>query len=276
LSAVATAATEAISAAVKELEAVAASYLEQKTPAPAEPAPAEKAAPFEPEAPQTGEARAEESLQAVAAEAGNPNLETSKLDAREIGLEERNQPESEEPKNEETKSEEPKGEAPSVASVAAAEPEEASRTNAETPETPAPAFVNEVPAERTSASQVSDMAALAVGQPAAADSGDLAKGESEAAETTAAAWANWRRIRESGSPSAASQESAQPEVEDKASGLQDAAARAVAAGAEKTPDEASAASESDPAAIASIVDSVIADLRPKIYEEISRKMGKKK
>jgi len=49
---------------------------------------------------------------------------------------------------------------------------------------------------------------------------------------------------------------------------------AVAAGAEKTPE--SAASESDPAAIASIVDSVLADLRPKIFEEISRKMGKKK
>ena len=48
---------------------------------------------------------------------------------------------------------------------------------------------------------------------------------------------------------------------------------AVAAGAEKTPEPAD--SQSDPAAIASIVDSVLADLRPKIFEEISRKMGKK-
>jgi hypothetical protein len=49
---------------------------------------------------------------------------------------------------------------------------------------------------------------------------------------------------------------------------------AVAAGAEKTPKVEEA--DSDPAAIASIVDSVLADLRPKIFEEISRKMGKKK
>ena len=46
--------------------------------------------------------------------------------------------------------------------------------------------------------------------------------------------------------------------------------------AEKTPDEAAAESESDPPAIASIVDSVLADLQPKIFEEVSRKMGKKK
>jgi hypothetical protein len=50
---------------------------------------------------------------------------------------------------------------------------------------------------------------------------------------------------------------------------------AVAAGAEKHPDESSASSESDAEGIASIVDSVLADLRPKIFEEISRKMGKK-
>jgi hypothetical protein len=51
---------------------------------------------------------------------------------------------------------------------------------------------------------------------------------------------------------------------------------AVAAGAEKAPEEASPESGSDPEAIASIVDSVLAEMRPKIYEEISRKMGKKK
>ena len=53
-------------------------------------------------------------------------------------------------------------------------------------------------------------------------------------------------------------------------------AMAVAAGAEKSPAEASTDSASDPEGIASIVDSVLADLRPKIFEEISRKMGKKK
>ena len=95
--------------------------------------------------------------------------------------------------------------------------------------------------------------------------------ESEAATTTAAAWASWRRIRESDDPKATS---GTPSHQQEA--LPDAAAMAVAAGAEKAPEEASAESESDPAAIASIVDSVLADLRPKIFEEISRKMGKKK
>jgi hypothetical protein len=51
---------------------------------------------------------------------------------------------------------------------------------------------------------------------------------------------------------------------------------AVAAGAEKAPEGAHTASESESDDIAGIVDSVLADLRPKIVEEISRKMGKKK
>ncbi len=49
---------------------------------------------------------------------------------------------------------------------------------------------------------------------------------------------------------------------------------AVAAGAEKSPEEG--APGPDPKAIASIVDSVLAELRPKIAEEISRKLGEKK
>jgi hypothetical protein len=97
--------------------------------------------------------------------------------------------------------------------------------------------------------------------------------ESDAGTATAAAWADWRRVRESGDPKAASEA---PSQQQEASAPKDAAAMAVAAGAEKAPEEASAESESDPAAIASIVDSVLADLRPKIFEEISRKMGKKK
>jgi hypothetical protein len=49
---------------------------------------------------------------------------------------------------------------------------------------------------------------------------------------------------------------------------------AVAAGAEKAPEEVPATSEAEEG-IASIVDSVLAEMRPKIYEEISRKMKKK-
>jgi hypothetical protein len=95
---------------------------------------------------------------------------------------------------------------------------------------------------------------------------DMAKKESEIAATTAAAWASWRRIRETDGKSA-----------DKESGDasdREEAAMAVAAGAEKAPEEASPDSELSPE-IASIVDSVLADLRPKIVEEISRKLKKK-
>jgi hypothetical protein len=88
------------------------------------------------------------------------------------------------------------------------------------------------------------------------------KKDTDIAATTAAAWANWRRVRESGTPKTSE------------SAPQDAAAMAVAAGAESSPEDPAA--DSDPSAIANIVDSVLADLRPKIFEEITRKMGKKK
>jgi CheY-like chemotaxis protein len=88
--------------------------------------------------------------------------------------------------------------------------------------------------------------------------------ESDMAASTAAAWANWRRSRES--------RDTEPEHLSEAPSKN---AMAVAAGAESTPEEAAVDFESDPA-IASIVDSVLADLRPKIVEEISRKLGKKR
>ena len=104
---------------------------------------------------------------------------------------------------------------------------------------------------------------------------EVAEKESDIAETTAAAWASWRKIRESGDvhtppPSAHSGEPVPPSSPD------DSAAMAVAAGAEHHRKEASVEPEQESAEIASIVDSVLADLRPKIVEEISRKLGKKK
>ena len=93
---------------------------------------------------------------------------------------------------------------------------------------------------------------------------DMAKKESDIAASTAAAWASWRRIRETDGKSG-----------EPASSPRDEAAMAVAAGAEKAPEEASDDAEVSPE-IASIVDTVLADLRPKIVEEISRKLGKKK
>jgi two-component system, chemotaxis family, chemotaxis protein CheY len=86
--------------------------------------------------------------------------------------------------------------------------------------------------------------------------------EVDIATSTAAAWASWRRIRESGDSAPATH------TPDKTEESAREAAMAVAAGAESAPGETPE--------LASIVDSVLADLRPKIVEEISRKLGKKK
>ena len=90
------------------------------------------------------------------------------------------------------------------------------------------------------------------------------KKESDMTASTAAAWASWRKIRETG---------VKPEKEENPE-LKDEAARAVAAGAESNPEEVSEL-DSDPE-IANIVDSVLADMRPKIVQEIAKKLGKKK
>jgi two-component system, chemotaxis family, chemotaxis protein CheY len=234
LSEVANAATDAISAAVKELEAVAASYEHQIAPAPTVPTPAaQEPAPIEK---TTAAAIVEPSPVAPAEETAPPASETPQ---------------------------------PEVAQVAPEEPKaEASATTVPTP-------VEEVRAEESSAANVSEVSAPATSQAAAEQTSDAVHGESDASQSTAAAWASWHRTRESGAPSAPAAEPAQKDVEHEASAPEDAAARAVAAGAEKTPEEAATQPESDEG-IASIVDSVLADLRPKIYEEISRKMGKKK
>ena len=101
--------------------------------------------------------------------------------------------------------------------------------------------------------------------PIAGGMDEMAKKESEMTATTAAAWASWRKIRETGNGAKNSGD---------VSELKDEAAKAVAAGAEGSPEEV-AALDSDPE-IANIVDSVLADMRPKIVEEIAKKLGKKK
>ena len=172
------------------------------------------------------------------------------------------QPEVSQPAQQEStpqKEEEPKSEpAPVAAAVSAESGEEAASKNEDVPEnSPVPA--NDNPTDQTPASPVAD----------------AVRTEPDPSEMTAAAWASWRRVRESGSSSATSAETEKNKTENEISAPEDAAARAVAAGAEKAPEDGSA-SASDTEGIASIVDSVLADLRPKIYEEISRKMGKKK
>ena len=95
----------------------------------------------------------------------------------------------------------------------------------------------------------------------------------ETVKSTAEAWASWRQVRDTGKSDEAE---VQPrEYDTPGSAPPDTAAMAVAAGAEQIVQEAAAAAEGE-SNVASIVDSVLADLRPKLMEEINRKMSKKK
>jgi hypothetical protein len=250
LTALANASTDALRAAVQELEMVAESYVGEPAsstllgPASAE---AGVTAQLTPEARQTLEAIAKEAAATAAEE--SKQQEAAKLDTAESHESQFEVQRNEDKRNEDRRNEDGQHEA--------RKQEEPSATAAST----SPSFVNETPTERTAANEDSS------------STGKIGDKEPDTATTTAAAWANWRRVRESGHPKPASDA---PSQQSETSLPKDAAAMAVAAGAEKAPEEASAESESDPAAIASIVDSVLADLRPRIFEEISRKMGKKK
>jgi CheY-like chemotaxis protein len=107
-------------------------------------------------------------------------------------------------------------------------------------------------------------------QPVAEPVADRRHQEPDLAAATAAAWASWKRVHESGEESEGSplsspaDDSTQPH----------AAAMAAAVGGKNPVEEKPADLASDPD-LASIVDSVLADLRPKIVQEISRKLGRK-
>ena len=105
------------------------------------------------------------------------------------------------------------------------------------------------------------------------------KKDSEFAATTAAAWASWRQIRETADSGASEnpERAKDFEVKNPPAAERESAAMAVAAGAEKSPEEGSAADSSDEAKnIASLVDSLMAELRPKIVAEISKKLASEK
>jgi twitching motility two-component system response regulator PilH len=107
---------------------------------------------------------------------------------------------------------------------------------------------------------------------------ESAQAEAESVKSTAAAWANWRQIRDANEPKTAAPEAQQQQGEP-ASLPAEAAAMAVAAGAEQAAQAAQETAQADgenPADVASIVDSVLADLRPRLMAEISRKMSEKK
>ncbi len=89
------------------------------------------------------------------------------------------------------------------------------------------------------------------------------EGESE----LAAAWANWKQVRESVIGSQLSSQIAETVAEIKESS------------SETQPEpqaDASSATEEDASDISNIVDSVLADLKPKLMAEIAKKMGKEK
>ena len=268
MSAVASAATDVVRAAVKEFEAVATSFTSvQPQVSEAQPAPIASSAPVAEsvsEAPQVIEAKSEEKLVEA-----SPSETNSRHDAPEPVGElkpEESKPEeaklqevkaeevrAEEPKLEESKYEESKPQEPDfTAAIASSEHASGDQVSA------SPVSTSEDTADEISAEHLEPVPA----EKPAARSADSGRKDSDIAATTAAAWASWRRVRESGDPKAAE------------SVPQDAA-RAVAAGAETTPDPVPAANQ-ESGDIADIVDSVLADLRPKIVEEISRKMGKKK
>jgi CheY-like chemotaxis protein len=105
----------------------------------------------------------------------------------------------------------------------------------------------------------------------------VSRPDPEVVKNTAAAWANWREAHDTSRSNDAAQVEPRQFEAPPESLPAETAARAVAAGAEQFLQQTVAAPpSSSPSDVASIVDSVLADLRPKLMEEISRKMAEKK
>jgi CheY-like chemotaxis protein len=120
----------------------------------------------------------------------------------------------------------------------------------------------EVPADATTMSQPSVVAEFSESAAASTEPGGR-QGESE----LAAAWANWKQIRESVVGSQLSSQIADTVVE-----LKETSSEAQA----EPHEQAAAPTGEETSDIANIVDSVLADLKPKLMAEIARKMGKEK
>jgi len=239
LSAVADTATEVMSAAVKQFETVASSYVPENashttssSSSEASHLAATEASAFEASAQPTYVTPQESSISAETASAASS--EAAYQDLTELDLTNQN-PTGESLADQEQHAEE---------LMSASAEEQAS-------EAPASPTISAVFASEMEAS--------------------LEKKDPDMAATTAAAWASWRRSREGGAHATESSD----ELRSISNSNSNDAAMAVAAGAENSPEDVTDGFESDPA-IASIVDSVLAGLRPKIVEEISRKLGKKK
>jgi len=108
---------------------------------------------------------------------------------------------------------------------------------------------------------------------------EIAEGETHREAKLAAAWQNWKQIRESivGSEMTAQIADVAAAELKAADQTQDSSMNPeVAPQSEPAADEASSDSIDESAAIASIVDSVLAELKPKLVEEIARKMSREK
>ena len=111
---------------------------------------------------------------------------------------------------------------------------------------------------------VAEITAIAASE-AAAGEDDMSKERGKSGKS------NWHQIR-TGAPAAASTDVVEAAKQAESVTEEAPKAMAAAAAAESTPVPGAAA---DPGAIASIVDSVLADLRPKIVEEIAKKLAGK-
>jgi len=112
-------------------------------------------------------------------------------------------------------------------------------------------------------------------EPSSPEAAEEYRPDTETVRSTAEAWASWRQIRDTRKDGEAAQaQSKEFEVSEPAPA--ETAAMAVAAGAEQIAQEASTALKGESGDVASIVESVLANLRPKLMEEISRKMAEKK
>lgn len=99
-------------------------------------------------------------------------------------------------------------------------------------------------------------------------------GERHGESDVAAAWANWRHIRESGVVSQPSV--SQPGGFEVSSQIAETVAEIQQSSVEAEPDSQADAPAEDSSEISNLVDSVLADLKPKLMAEIAKKMGKDK
>ncbi len=107
-----------------------------------------------------------------------------------------------------------------------------------------------------------------------AKSEDKPAPDHEIVKSTATAWANWRQIRDTGKTVPTEPDGSQES--DAGETAKEANAAAAAAGAEQGLPSANPPEHENTSDVASIVDSVLADLRPKLMKEISRKIAEKK